>query len=78
MPIFINPEYVDSIGAGDSFNSGFIKKYLENAPLSECLRFGNLMGAVSTTAAGGTAAFVDKELIDSKVNLILASTKAEK
>lgn len=68
---FRTPQYIDAIGAGDSFNSGFIKKYLENAPLEECLRHGNLMGALNTTAAGGTGAFVDKTAIDRKTKAIL-------
>ncbi|WP_417444357.1 carbohydrate kinase family protein [Joostella sp.] len=70
--VFNNPELVDSIGAGDSFNAGFIKKYIEKAPLKECLRVGNLMGALNTTAAGGTTAFTNlesiKETIKSKFN----------
>lgn len=52
----LNSDPVDAIGAGDSFNAGFIYKYTQQAPLHECLAFGNLVGAVSTTAAGGTAA----------------------
>jgi sugar/nucleoside kinase (ribokinase family) len=56
---FLNREVVDAIGAGDSFNAGFIARFLENASLNECLRFGNLMGAINTTAVGGTAAFHD-------------------
>lgn len=47
---------VDAIGAGDSFDAGFIYKFIRNAPLDECLGFANLVGAVSTTAAGGTSA----------------------
>lgn len=50
---------MDTIGAGDSFNSGFIKKYIQGASIEDCLKYGNLMGALSTTAAGGTAAFSD-------------------
>ncbi len=49
--------FVDAIGAGDSFNAGFLKKYLNGASLNDCLDYGNLMGALNTTAAGGTAAF---------------------
>ncbi len=56
---FTNDNVVDAIGAGDSFNAGFIYKFLENAEDEECLEFANLMGAVSTTAAGGTTAFKD-------------------
>ncbi len=54
---FLNRQVVDAIGAGDSFNAGFIFKFLNQATLSDCLLFGNLMGAINTTAAGGTAAF---------------------
>jgi sugar/nucleoside kinase (ribokinase family) len=58
---FLNDAVVDAIGAGDSFNSGFIHKYILGANLSECLRFAALTGALNTTAAGGTAAFNSKE-----------------
>lgn len=61
MPPFLNKQVVDAIGAGDSFNAGFILKYIQGAPLHECQKFGNLTGAVSTTAAGGTAAFTNFE-----------------
>jgi sugar/nucleoside kinase (ribokinase family) len=61
LPPFLNKNVVDAIGAGDSFNAGFIYKYLQRNDIAECQRFGNLTGAVSTTAAGGTAAFRDME-----------------
>lgn len=56
-PAYKNPKYVDSIGAGDSFNAGFINQFLKGAELSRCLEYGNLMGALNTTAEGGTGAF---------------------
>lgn len=59
MESFLNEEVVDAIGAGDSFNAGFIYKYIQGAPLEECQRFGNLTGAISTTESGGTTAFTD-------------------
>lgn len=52
---------VDAIGAGDSFNAGFLCRYLEGAPLAECMQYGVLTGAYSTLEAGGTAAFDDEE-----------------
>ncbi len=61
FPPFLNEEVVDTIGAGDSFNAGFLHKFLEGAPLEDCMVFASLTGAVSTTAAGGTGAFTSYE-----------------
>lgn len=54
-------EVVDPIGAGDSFNAGFLHKYVQGADLAACLAYGNLAAACSTTRAGGTEAFRDRE-----------------
>lgn len=54
---FLNRDVVDAIGAGDSFNAGFISKFIKGASPEECQEFGNLIGAISTTKAGGTEAF---------------------
>jgi len=56
---FLNRDVVDAIGAGDSFDAGFVHHFIRGEALEDCLAFGNLMGAVSTTAAGGTGAFKD-------------------
>ncbi len=48
---------VDAVGAGDSFNSGFLHAWLRGWPIEQALACGNLAGAWSTTAAGGTSAF---------------------
>jgi sugar/nucleoside kinase (ribokinase family) len=50
---------VDSVGAGDSFDAGFLHHYLNGANLASCLAYGNLCGALSTTGRGGTEAFRD-------------------
>jgi sugar/nucleoside kinase (ribokinase family) len=54
-------EAVDSVGAGDSFDAGFIHEFVRGAKLEECLRFATLTGALSVTRAGGTEAFRDAE-----------------
>ncbi|MGH9494740.1 MAG: carbohydrate kinase family protein [Candidatus Sulfotelmatobacter sp.] len=50
---------VDTIGAGDSFDAGFLHQYVRGADLATCLASGNLAGALSTTRPGGTEAFRD-------------------
>lgn len=51
---------MDTIGAGDSFDAGFITQYIRGTDLGTCLHYGNLAGAFSTLKAGGTEAFRDK------------------
>jgi len=62
---FISPpvkvDFVDPVGAGDSFDAGFLHQFLRGADLETCLASGNLAGALSTTRAGGTEAFRDLE-----------------
>ena len=50
---------VDSVGAGDSFDAGFLNEYLRGSDLRTCLASGNRAGALSTTRPGGTEAFRD-------------------
>ncbi|HUA16578.1 MAG TPA: carbohydrate kinase family protein [Verrucomicrobiae bacterium] len=52
---------VDTVGAGDSFDAGFLHEYLKGADLRTCLASGNRAGALSTTRPGGTEAFRDAD-----------------
>ena len=52
---------VDSVGAGDSFDAGFLHEYVRGNNLAKCLASGNAAGALSTTRPGGTEAFRDTE-----------------
>ncbi|MFO7169240.1 MAG: carbohydrate kinase family protein [Chloroflexota bacterium] len=47
---------VDAVGAGDSFDAGFVCGALAGWPLERTLRLAVACGALSTQAAGGTAA----------------------
>ncbi len=59
QPAFVNKNVADAIGAGDSFNAGFIHHFVQGKPLPACAEFGALCGAINTTQYGGTAAFSD-------------------
>ena len=58
---YLNSNIKDAIGAGDSFNAGFISKFIQKRPLAKCLEFASITGAINTTAAGGTKAFKSLE-----------------
>jgi sugar/nucleoside kinase (ribokinase family) len=47
---------VDAVGAGDSFDAGYLAGYLGSLPPQEALRLAVACGSLSTRAAGGTAA----------------------
>ena len=64
LPAMLNSNVVDAIGAGDRFNSGFITAFVQGKDLEYCQYFGNLTGAINTTAAGGTGAFTSKKAIE--------------
>jgi sugar/nucleoside kinase (ribokinase family) len=49
-------EPVDTTGAGDSFDAGFLAAWLAGRPLDACLAIGAACGALSTRGIGGTAA----------------------
>jgi len=54
---------VDTIGAGDSFDAGFLAAYLRGALPDACAAFGNRTAALSTLRPGGTESFRDLALL---------------
>jgi sugar/nucleoside kinase (ribokinase family) len=50
---------IDPVGAGDSFDAGFLHQFIRGVKIEDCLKFGNIAGALSVTKAGGTEAFRD-------------------
>jgi sugar/nucleoside kinase (ribokinase family) len=59
-PLIRVPAYpvspVDTTGAGDSFDAGFLRAWLDGATAEAALRYGSVCGALSTTGIGGVAA----------------------
>ncbi len=47
---------VDTTGAGDSFDAGFLRAWLDGAALGDCLELGVVCGGLSTRSAGGVDA----------------------
>lgn len=54
---------VDTTAAGDSFNAGFAFALAEGKSLEECVKFGNAVGAISTTALGAQEAMPTYEVV---------------
>jgi sugar/nucleoside kinase (ribokinase family) len=52
-------DVADHVGAGDSFDAGFVHQFIRGAKIEDCLKFGNIAGALSVTRPGGTEAFRD-------------------
>lgn len=61
----LNVAAVDAVGAGDSFDAGFLHEYLRGSDLQTCLASGNRAGALSVTRPGGTEAFRDRNYRES-------------
>jgi ribokinase len=54
-------DVVDTTGAGDSFDAGFLWAWLAGRPFDTCLRAAAVAGSLSTRAGGGTAAQATSE-----------------
>ena len=71
-------EVVDHVGAGDSFDAGFIHQFIRGAKVEDCLKFANIAGSLSVTRPGGTEAFRDANYRESFLRTHLASDCSER
>ncbi len=55
---------VDTTGAGDAFNAGYIVTRLEGRSVAERLAFGNACGASAALAIGGTGGLKDRAEVE--------------
>lgn len=52
-PAYLHLKVVDTTGAGDSFNAGFIYGFLKGNDVETCMKYGNACGSISVTRIGG-------------------------
>lgn len=57
LPLSVTP--MDTTGAGDCFDAGFLSGWLRGNSPAQCLQLANQCGAYSTERAGGIASFPD-------------------
>ena len=55
---------IDTTGAGDAFNGGFVTALAEGKDLFEALRYGNVTGALSVTRLGTAPAMPSRSEVD--------------
>jgi sugar/nucleoside kinase (ribokinase family) len=55
---------VDTTGAGDSFNAGFIYAFIRGFPAEACLEYGNACGNISVASVGGANADLSIENVE--------------
>lgn len=54
---------IDTTGAGDCFNAGFLYGTLLEKSPEQCLQLGNLCGGLSTLGLGGLASFPERDKV---------------
>jgi len=57
-------DVVDTTGAGDAFDAGFIAALLEEQPLEVCLQHGLICGSLAVTSRGGPGSLPDKKELE--------------
>jgi sugar/nucleoside kinase (ribokinase family) len=67
--VFYAPTYkvnvMDTTGAGDSFNAGFVYGFVCDMSVQECLKRGNGCGSLSASMLGGNTGFPFRDQLES-------------
>lgn len=71
-PVPVTP--VDTTGAGDSFNAGFLHAWTRGEALETCLHAGVFAGGKSTEALGGTGSQPDGDTLEAYLKEVRART----
>lgn len=56
---------IDTTGAGDAFNAGYLAAWLDGKSIADRIAFGNACGALTVTAIGGTGGVIDADQVRS-------------
>ena len=57
-------DFVDAVGAGDTFDAGFLAGMLSGVDVGRCLAMGVTAGTLSTAGSGGTSAHLDRDGVE--------------
>ena len=57
----LSVDTIDTTGAGNCFDAGFLWAWLGGKPMRQCLAWGNACGALSTRCSGGIEGFPSRE-----------------
>lgn len=60
-------DVVDTTGAGDSFDAGFLAAWLDGLSLEEAVRWAAVAGSLSTRAAGGTGGQATRAEVEARI-----------
>ena len=67
---------VDTTGAGDAFDAGFLFGYVNRMPVDRCMRYGAVCGGLSTTKTGGIDALPTRTEVESWLPKLPSSAAA--
>lgn len=73
VPGYAHSQVIDTIGAGDNFEAGFITALLEGRDFIECARFAHSVASLSVEAAGATGGVKSREQAEERYQSYLRS-----